>query len=30
MSGPTDPECAGVFAAFGLTGKQTVFKAIDR
>jgi uncharacterized repeat protein (TIGR04052 family) len=30
MSGPTDPECTGVFAAFGLTGKQTVFKAIDR
>lgn len=29
MSGPTDPECAGVFAAFGLSGKtQTVFKAI--
>lgn len=30
MSGPTDPECAGVFAAFGLKGKQTVFKAISR
>ena len=30
MSGPTDPECAGVFRAFGLTGKQTVFRAIER
>lgn len=30
MSAPTDPECAGVFAAFGLKGTQTVFKAIAR
>lgn len=30
MSGATDPECAGVFSAFGLKGSQTVFRAIDR
>ncbi|MBE2319388.1 metallo-mystery pair system four-Cys motif protein [Solirubrobacter sp. CPCC 204708] len=30
MSGPDDPECAGIFSAFGLSGKQTVFRPIDR
>jgi uncharacterized repeat protein (TIGR04052 family) len=32
MSGPTDPECAGVFGAFGIgaPATQTVFRAIDR
>jgi uncharacterized repeat protein (TIGR04052 family) len=32
MSGPDDPECAGVFGAFGLSGakRQAIFKAIDR
>jgi uncharacterized repeat protein (TIGR04052 family) len=30
MSGPTDPECAGIFSAFGLKGSQTVFRAIDK
>jgi uncharacterized repeat protein (TIGR04052 family) len=30
MSGPDDPECANVFRAFGLAGKQTVFRAIKR
>lgn len=30
MSGPDDPECASLFRAFGVAGKQTVFRAIDR
>ncbi|MDA0182207.1 metallo-mystery pair system four-Cys motif protein [Solirubrobacter phytolaccae] len=30
MSAPTDPECAGVFKAFGVSGTQTVFKAIAK
>lgn len=30
MSAATDPECASVFGAFGVRGKQTIFRAIDR
>jgi uncharacterized repeat protein (TIGR04052 family) len=30
MSGATDPECAGVFSAFGLTGSQSVFRAVKQ
>jgi uncharacterized repeat protein (TIGR04052 family) len=32
MSEPTDPECVGLFSAFGLSGakRQTIFKAIEQ